>query len=64
MELPFVFDRQDLPALLGPRALLGDVAAPGELATRIHATWIQFATTGDPGWPRYPEIQRLGPDHE
>jgi len=64
MELPFVFDRQDLPALLGPRALLGDVAAPGELATRMHTSWIQFATTGDPGWPRYPEIQRFGPDHE
>ncbi len=62
MELPFVFDRQDLRALHGPRALLGDVAAPAELTTRMHSAWIQFATTGDPGWPRYPQIQQFGPD--
>ena len=61
MELPFVFDRLDLPGLHGPRALLGDIGAPSELATRVHEAWIRFATSGDPGWPAYPEIQQLGP---
>lgn len=64
MELPFVFDQLHLPALHGPQALLGDVAAPGELATAVHGAWIRFAATGDPGWPRYPAVQQLGPDHE
>lgn len=64
MELPFVFDQLHLPALHGPQALLGDAAVPGELATDVHGAWIRFATTGDPGWPRYPAVQQLGPDHE
>ncbi|MGW0504436.1 carboxylesterase/lipase family protein [Micromonospora sp. NPDC003241] len=61
MELPFVFDRLHLPALHGPQALLGDTAPPGELATNMHAAWIRFATTGDPGWPRHPEVHSFGP---
>jgi para-nitrobenzyl esterase len=60
MELPFVFDRQDLPALHGPRALLGTVMPPIDLAAQMHAAWIQFATIGDPGWPQYPGYQRFG----
>jgi para-nitrobenzyl esterase len=61
MELPFVFDRLGLASLRGPRALLGDGAVPDDLATRMHAAWIRFATTGDPGWPAHPEIHRFGP---
>ncbi|MFJ4653932.1 carboxylesterase/lipase family protein [Nocardia sp. NPDC088792] len=53
MEVPFVFETTDLPALHGPQALLGTEAAPAELASRMHATWIRFATNGDPGWPEY-----------
>ncbi len=53
MELPFVFDRLDLPALHGPSALLGTTEPPADLATRTHRAWIRFAATGDPGWPRY-----------
>ncbi len=59
MELPFVFDRLHLPALHGPRAILGDIRPPAGLATRMHTAWIRFATCGDPGWPGYPEILRL-----
>jgi para-nitrobenzyl esterase len=50
MELPFVFDRLDLPALRGPRGLLGAGEPPAELATRMHQAWVDFARTGDPGW--------------
>lgn len=51
LEIPFVFDAldQDLP-LLGP--LLG-ADPPQQLADTMHAAWVSFATTGDPGWPRY-----------
>ncbi|MEU4850147.1 carboxylesterase family protein [Streptomyces gilvosporeus] len=56
MEPPFVFDRTDLPALHGERALLGpdlpDRAIAG-LAARTHAAWVAFATNGDPGWQPY-----------
>ncbi|MCS7478471.1 carboxylesterase/lipase family protein [Umezawaea endophytica] len=52
VELPFVFDRLDLPSLHGPNALLGTTAPPADLAARTHRAWVDFATTGDPGWPR------------
>ncbi|MFI1916777.1 carboxylesterase/lipase family protein [Nocardia sp. NPDC020380] len=53
MEVPFVFDTTDVPALHGPQAVLGTEPPPADLASRMHATWIRFATTGDPGWPEY-----------
>jgi carboxylesterase type B len=51
LEVPFVFDtaRPDAPlfgSLVGPDP-------PQELAATMHAAWIRFATTGDPGWPAY-----------
>jgi para-nitrobenzyl esterase len=57
LEIPFVFDTLDL----GPRqmqgALLGD-APPQALADAMHGAWTSFASTGDPGWPRYDGIRR------
>lgn len=53
VELPFVFDLVDRPELHGPHALLGPVAPPTDLATRVHETWIRFAGSGDPGWAAY-----------
>ncbi|MFG1646599.1 carboxylesterase/lipase family protein, partial [Amycolatopsis sp. NPDC049252] len=50
VELPFVFDNLRLPALRGPRGLLGPDDPPAELATRMHRAWVDFARTGDPGW--------------
>ena len=53
VELPFVFDRLDLPPLRGPRGLLGDPAAPeppAALTAEMHSAWVRFAHTGDPGW--------------
>ncbi|MEU1949314.1 carboxylesterase family protein [Streptomyces sp. NPDC020125] len=58
MELPFVFDRTDLPRLHGPEAILGPAEPPAGLASRVHATWIRFARTGDPGWPAYESVRR------
>ncbi|WP_331771398.1 carboxylesterase family protein (plasmid) [Embleya sp. NBC_00888] len=46
MELPFVFDGLATPDW---RALTGD-AAPQRLADDMHAAWVRFAKTGDPGW--------------
>jgi para-nitrobenzyl esterase len=36
--------------LFGP--LLGE-APPQDLADSMHAAWVSFAATGDPGWPEY-----------
>ncbi|HEU4546492.1 MAG TPA: carboxylesterase/lipase family protein [Microlunatus sp.] len=56
LEVPFVFDTLDTGArLFGP--LLGD-RPPQELADTMHAAWVAFATTGDPGWPAYDLARR------
>ncbi|MDT8911952.1 carboxylesterase family protein [Amycolatopsis sp. PS_44_ISF1] len=55
IELPFVFDRLDDPAV---RALLGD-HPPQPLADAMHRAWVGFATTGDPGWPAYAADHRV-----
>ncbi|MFD3740027.1 carboxylesterase [Streptomyces sp. CB00316] len=49
LELGFVFDtlaHPDTMALTGPHA-------PQELADAMHRAWVEFATTGDPGWPSW-----------
>jgi len=42
-------------ALRAPSAevFLGDGAEREAIADAIHGAWVRFATTGDPGWPRY-----------
>ena len=54
MEIPFVFDI--LPA--GPHPLTGATPPPQSLADAMHSAWVSFATTGDPGWPRYDLTRR------
>ena len=51
LGIPFVFDTAtpDAP-LFGP--MLGE-DPPQELAQTMHAAWVAFASTGDPGWPGY-----------
>jgi len=49
LEIAFVFDT--LPTERG-RTLGGD-QAPHALADAMHAAWVAFARSGDPGWPRY-----------
>ncbi|MEU4766340.1 carboxylesterase family protein [Actinosynnema sp. NPDC023794] len=64
VELPFVFDVADEPWLHGDTGLLGPDPAPGGLAARVHAAWVAFARTGDPGWAaydlRHPVAETLG----
>ena len=54
LELAFVFDNLHQDAnkgLVGP-------AGPQVLASTMHAAWVAFATSGDPGWPRYDLTRR------
>jgi para-nitrobenzyl esterase len=46
LELGFVFDSGDIPE---SKKLAGE-GAPQELADTMHAAWVRFAATGDPGW--------------
>ncbi|MFJ4585302.1 carboxylesterase/lipase family protein [Streptomyces echinatus] len=54
VDVPFVFDNLADP---GFTPLLGDTP-PQPLADSMHAAWVAFATTGDPGWPAYGEHDR------
>jgi para-nitrobenzyl esterase len=49
VDLPFVFETTELPELRGPRSLLGPKVPEG-LSRRMHRAWVDFVTTGDPGW--------------
>ncbi|KAF4945390.1 hypothetical protein FGADI_11992 [Fusarium gaditjirri] len=53
LEIPFVFDTLGL----GTEPLLGPAPAQ-ELAESMHRAWVAFATTGDPGWPKYDASHR------
>ncbi|MFB7170972.1 carboxylesterase/lipase family protein [Streptomyces sp. NPDC056254] len=46
LELGFVFDTLSVPEA----AWLAGTGAPQALADEMHAAWVRFATTGDPGW--------------
>jgi len=57
LEVPFV--RDELEAMLameGSETFVG-TQPPAHLATEMHAAWVRFAKTGDPGWPAY-ELKR------
>jgi para-nitrobenzyl esterase len=58
VELPFVFDRLEVPALRGPRGLLGD-DPPTRLAEEMHGAWVDYARTGDPGWEPSRDVHRF-----
>jgi len=46
VEIPFAFDNLTAP---GAAAAIG-TEPPAVLAAEMHAAWIRFAATGDPGW--------------
>ncbi len=49
VEIPFVFNNLAVAAddeVIGPNP-------PQDLADDMHATWVRFAATGDPGWPAF-----------
>ncbi len=57
LEIPFVFDTLDLgPAQMQGSLLGGD--PPQALADTVHAAWVAFASSGNPGWPRYDRDRR------
>ena len=60
LEVPFVNDALDVFAKAHPEGEnpVGD-DPPQELADRMHAAWIAFARTGDPGWSAYDGERRL-----
>ena len=49
LDVPFVFDNLSAAGA----ELVAGREAPREVAEEMHATWIMFAGTGDPGWPAY-----------
>lgn len=54
LEIGFVFDTLDSTdgaAMAGP-------TAPRPLADAMHAAWVRFARTGDPGWPAWNPYRR------
>ena len=53
LDIPFVFDT--LPD--GADPLLGS-DPPRQLARAMHEAWVAFATSGNPGWPRYELTRR------
>ena len=59
LELPFVNNRlASYAAGVGPaNDQLGD-DPPQALADAMHRAWLDFATTGDPGWPAYDNATR------
>jgi para-nitrobenzyl esterase len=63
VEIPFVFDNL---AAAGGAGIVGD-EPPSALAAQMHATWIRFASTGDPGWQpfdaSYP-VMTFGGEHD
>jgi para-nitrobenzyl esterase len=63
LELPFVWDRLDLPA--SQFLINGEVERARPLATHMHATWAAFIRTHDldraavgPAWPAYDTKRR------
>jgi para-nitrobenzyl esterase len=49
LEIPFVFDTLETDGfenVQGPNP-------PQQLASAMHAAWVAFATSGNPGWPQY-----------
>lgn len=48
IELPFVFDTLEVTRDFAPGP-----NAPQSLADEVHAAWVRFVKTGDPGWTAY-----------
>jgi para-nitrobenzyl esterase len=55
LEIPFVFDTLDQP---GADQFTGAGPERPAIAAAMHQAWIEFARTGDPGWPPYDPARR------
>ena len=49
LEMPFVFDNLDKQGFAG----LAGTNPPQQVADAMHASWVAFATSGNPGWPQF-----------
>jgi para-nitrobenzyl esterase len=49
LEIPFVFDNLDKEGFEG----LAGTNPPQQVADAMHASWVAFATNGNPGWPQF-----------
>ena len=57
VDVPFVFDTLT-PHLNGDDRLLGPTPAPTSLTQTMHRAWIEFVTSGSPGWQPYTTTDR------
>ena len=55
LEIPFVWNTLAIP---GSEGFTGTGPETRALADEMHAAWIAFASSGDPGWDRYEEGRR------
>lgn len=55
LEMPFVFDNLDKQGFAG----LAGTNPPQQVADAMHASWVAFATCGQPGWPQYDLRRRV-----
>src|SRR5258706_15763470 len=49
LDVPFIFDNLDKEGYEG----LAGTNPPQPVADAMHAAWVAFATSGNPGWPQY-----------
>ncbi|MBO0684603.1 MAG: carboxylesterase/lipase family protein, partial [Candidatus Dormibacteraeota bacterium] len=55
LEIPFAWNTLSVP---GREGFTGSGAEAQALADQMHGAWIDFASSGDPGWDRYEEHRR------
>jgi para-nitrobenzyl esterase len=53
VDVAFAFDNLDTDEA----RMISGTAPPQALADRMHAAWVRFAKTGDPGWPVWDETR-------
>lgn len=58
IEIPFTRDELALVDRLPATTRAMFAGAPAALASEMHTAWVDFATTGDPGWPAYDDDKR------
>ncbi len=55
MEIGFMFDHLGTP----DAERMTGAHAPQQLADRMHADWVSFISTGDPGWARFGDGEKV-----
>jgi para-nitrobenzyl esterase len=55
LEIPFVWNTLSTP---GSEGFTGSGPEADALAEEMHAAWVAFAASGEPGWERYDEARR------